>query len=242
MILKTLRAELIKYRRNPIWIIFFILPIFPACLGTFNYLANIEILDKAWFSLWSQHTIFSSSFFIPAQLGVFCAWQWRLEHTDHNWNSLMTAPVQVHSIYFAKLIPDIAISLVSQFCIIALFIICGKLAGISEPIPKDIISWFLFGSLGSLCLCSAQLFLSLMIRSFAIPVALALLGGIAGLIMTSQGLGMFFPYSLLCLGMRANNPLRELPTLPFLVNCILFIFLFSMLSIWYLKRRDVTTV
>lgn len=239
--LKTLRAELIKYRRNPIWLIFLILPVFPALLGTFNYLGNIAVLDQEWFSLWSQHTIFASTFFLPAQLGVFCSWQWRLEHTDHNWNAVMSAPVSVSSIYFSKFFCDIAASLLSQFSILVLFIISGKLAGISSPLPPDIFSWFVFGSLGSLCVCAVQLFFSLIIRSFAIPVAIALLGGIAGLLMTSQGVGLLCPYSLLCLGMRANNPLRELPTIPFLLSCLGFITLFSFLSVRYLKKHDVTT-
>ena len=84
MLLRCLKAELQKCRRSPVWLAFVLLPIFPAILGTGNYLGNIEVLDDAWYSLWSQHTLFSSMFFLPALLGVFCAWQWRLEHTDHN--------------------------------------------------------------------------------------------------------------------------------------------------------------
>ena len=95
MLLRALRSEGMKCRRSPVWAVFLVLPLFPAIMGTLNYLGNLEILDNGWYSLWSQHTIFSASFFMPAQFGVFCAWQWRLEHTDHNWNSLMTAPVPV---------------------------------------------------------------------------------------------------------------------------------------------------
>ena len=93
MLLRCLKAELQKCRRSPVWLAFVLLPVFPAILGTVNYLGNIEILDNAWYSLWSQHTLFSSMFFLPALLGVFCAWQWRLEHADHNWNRFLTAPV-----------------------------------------------------------------------------------------------------------------------------------------------------
>ena len=92
MVLRCLRAELMKCRRAPVWLAFLVLPLFPAVLGTFNYLGNLEVLDAGWYSLWTQHTLFASMFFLPAQFGVFCAWQWRLEHTDHNWNQAMTAP------------------------------------------------------------------------------------------------------------------------------------------------------
>ena len=84
MLFRCLKAELVKFRRSPVWLAFVVLPIFPAVLGTMNYLGNLGLLQSEWYSLWSQHTLFSSMFFLPALLGVFCAWQWRLEHTDHN--------------------------------------------------------------------------------------------------------------------------------------------------------------
>ena len=114
MLLRCLRAELVKFRRSPVWLAFVVLPLFPAFLGTFNYLGNLSVLSDAWYSLWSQHTLFSSMFFLPALLGVFCAWQWRLEHADHNWNSFLTAPVPVGDLCLAKLIWAAVISLLSQ--------------------------------------------------------------------------------------------------------------------------------
>ncbi len=107
MVLRCLRAELMKCRRAPVWLAFLVLPLFPAVLGTFNYLGNLEVLDAGWYSLWTQHTLFASMFFLPAQFGVFCAWQWRLEHADHNWNAALTAPVPVRALYLGKLLLDL---------------------------------------------------------------------------------------------------------------------------------------
>ena len=193
MLLCCLKAELMKCRRSPVWLAFLVLPLFPAILGTFNYLGNQEVLDSSWYSLWTQHTLFASMFFLPAQFGVFCGWQWRLEHTDHNWNSLMTAPG----------------------------------------------NWLLFGALGGVSVCAVQLFFSLAIRAFAPPVAIGLVGGILGLLVTSQGWGYGFPYSLLCIGMRANNPTMEMDLLPFLLSVLAYTVVFTGLSIRYLRRRDV---
>ena len=67
-------------------------------------------------------------------------------------------------------------------------------------------------------MCAVQLYFSLRIRAFAPPVAFGLVGGIAGLIVTAQGFGYAFPYSLLCIGMRANNPQMELDLLPFVLS------------------------
>ena len=239
MLLRCLKAESVKFRRSPVWLVFVVLPIFPAILGTMNYLGNMGLLRSEWYSLWSQHTLFSSMFFLPALLGVFCAWQWRLEHTGHNWNSFLTAPVPVSDLCLAKLIWAAVISLLSQVWIGALFVLSGKIVGLTGPIPPELTGWLLCGVLGGVSVCAVQLYFSLRIRAFAPPVAFGLVGGIAGLIVTAQGIGYAFPYSLLCIGMRANNPTMELDLLPFLLSVLVYTAVFTGLSIRYLRRRDV---
>ena len=137
MVLRCLRAELMKCRRAPVWLAFLVLPLFPAVLGTFNYLGNLEVLDAGWYSLWTQHTLFASMFFLPAQFGVFCAWQWRLEHADHNWNAALTAPAgPVRALYLGQAgmldggggCPPWAMALIGL-----LFLLSGRLAGILPP-------------------------------------------------------------------------------------------------------------
>ena len=241
MLLRAIKAEVLKCRRAPVWLAFLVLPVFPAVLGTFNYLGNLEVLEDQWYSLWSQHTLFSSMFFLPALFGVFCAWQWRLEHTDHNWNAVLTAPVPAGTLYLAKLAVDAAVSLLAMAFIGVLFVLSGKLAGITAPLPPELPRWLLLGALGGVVVCAVQLFFSLAIRAFAPPVAMALVGGILGLMVTSQGWGTAFPYSLLALGMAANNPRMELPLPSFLTGCAGYLVLAAVLSIRWLSRRDAST-
>ena len=241
MLLRAIKAEVLKCRRAPVWLAFLVLPVFPAVLGTFNYLGNLGVLEDQWYSLWSQHTLFSSMFFLPALFGVFCAWQWRLEHTDHNWNAALTAPVPVGTLYLAKLAVDAAVSLLAMAFIGVLFVLSGKLAGITAPLPPELPRWLLLGALGGVVVCAVQLFFSLAIRAFAPPVAMALVGGVFGLMVTSQGWGAAFPYSLLALGMAANNPRMELPLPSFLTGCAGYLVLAAVLSIRWLSRRDAST-
>ena len=241
MLLRAIKAEVLKCRRAPVWLAFLVLPVFPAVLGTFNYLGNLGVLEDQWYSLWSQHTLFSSMFFLPALFGVFCAWQWRLEHTDHNWNAALTAPVPVGTLYLAKLAVDAAVSLLAMAFIGVLFVLSGKLAGITAPLPPELPRWLLLGALGGVVVCAVQLFFSLAIRAFAPPVAMALVGGILGLMVTSHGWGTAFPYSLLALGMAANNPRMELPLPSFLTGCAGYLVLAAVLSIRWLSRRDAST-
>lgn len=239
MLLRALRAEFIKGKHAPVWIAFIVLPLIPACLGTFNYLGNLSLLKSSWYSLWTQHTLFASYFFLPALLAVYCAWQWRLESTDHNFNSFLTAPVSTLSLYLGKLIPAMLVSVLTQVVVGVLFVICGKLAGITAPLPPELLEWLACGALGSVAVCATQLFLSLLIRSFAVPVAFGLLGGIAGLMVTAQGWGLYFPYSLLAVGMRANNPKMEVDLAQLVLSTVVYTLIFAVLTIRLLAKRDV---
>ncbi len=238
MILRVLRAERIKYRRAPVWLAVVILPLFPAVLGTANYLANLEVLQQQWYSLWTQHTLFASYFFLPALLAVFCAWQWRLEYARHNFNSLLAAPVSHWAVYLSKLLPAVGMSFLAQLVTGLLFLAGGAAAGIDAPVPPQLAEWLLCGGLGGMAVCAVQLFLSLLLPSFAIPVAIALVGGIAGLMVTAQGLGLWFPYSLLSLGMRANDPTMELNVAVLFLSSVGYTCLFALLTVLLLKKRD----
>ena len=241
MLFRVLKAELIKGRRAPVWLAFVVLPLIPAVLGTANYRANIGILDDLWLSLWTQHTLFSAYFFLPALLGVYCAWEWRLEHSDRNFNSYLTMPVSRTTLYLAKLLPAVGVSIFTQALVGVYFVASGKLVGMTVAVPwTQLADWLLCGALGSIAICAVQLFLSLWLRSFAVPVALALVGGIIGLLFTSQGWGIYFPYALLSLGMRANNPNLVLELPQFILSAVFYTLLFAALTICLLKKRDVS--
>ena len=92
MIFKMLKAERMKLKRSPVWIAFIIMPIIPALLGTINYLGNIEILQSEWYSLWTQHTLFTCYFFLPIMIGVYCSYIMHQEEANRNWNNVLTLP------------------------------------------------------------------------------------------------------------------------------------------------------
>lgn len=232
--------EYIKLKGSPIWIAFIILPLVSALIGTFNYQGNIAILDDLWYSLWSQHTLFLCYFFMPALLGVYCSYLWRLEHTGTNWNQLMVH-ISPWKLIRDKLFCAIFMLGLSLLWITVLFLLCGKMTGFTDSAPHELIEWLLCGFLGGICVCCIQLFFSLVIRSFAIPIAMALLGSIAGLMFTSKDLWYLLPYSLFSVGMRANNPFFKLDYGLFVVACVFFCGVFYLLSVLYLKYTDVKT-
>lgn len=237
-LIKTIKSERLKLKRSPVWLAFFILPLISAFFGTNNYIINVEILKSEWYSLWTQHSLFQCYLFMPALIGTYCSYLWRLEHTRNNWNSFLTTPIPRFALYLGKLSQAGVMTCAGNLWVLLLYCLCGKLCGLPGIPPAESVSWLLCGILGGIVICSVQLAFSMMIRSFAIPIGIALIGSIGGLMLTSKGYGLYYPYSLYCIGMRANNPNLELDTRIFITSCAVYILLLSTISVICLLRHE----
>ena len=241
LFIRTIKAEKIKLKRSLVWIAFILLPIIPAIMGTFNYLQNIDILTDGWYSLWTQHTLFSCYFFLPVIIGVYCSYLYRLEHVNHNWYRIMTLPIPPIYSYLSKLIVATCMVLLTQIWIGVLFVVSGKLCGLTGSVPIELIEWLLYGVSGGSVICAIQLSISLVIRSFAVPVGMALIGGIGSIAAIAAGYGVMYPYSLLGLGMRANAPGGPIQCsiAVYFQNSILYILICVLFAYVWMKKRDV---
>lgn len=241
MLISCIKAEQLKLKRSFIWIAFFLLPVIPAFMGVNNYLNNIEVLTSDWYSLWTQETLFYSNFFFGPMIAIYCAYLWRVENFQHNRNALMTAPVPVFCVFLGKLISAFCVTVLTQIWVGLLFIITGKLAGL-EGLPDAVIFMWLFrGLLGGLAVTALQCVLSMVIRSFALPVGLAAIASIVGLLASNTSLGCFYPYSLMIFGMNANrsDDMLGSSVVLFIISSLIYTFLFSVLGIQILKKTDV---
>lgn len=241
MLLSCMRAELMKLKRSFIWVVFLLLPIISTVMGCANYLQNVEILDSLWYSLWTQTTLFYSNFFYGPLIAVYCAYLWRVENFNHNRNALMTAPIQVPVLYLSQFLAIGCVTLLTQLWVGALYFISGRAVGMTGFPPPETFIWLLRGCVGGLAIAALQLLLSSVIRSFALPIAIALLGSIGGLLFSAKDLGLFFSFFLMLLGMNSNREEDILSSspLPFLLSCTIFLTLFVLLGIGYLKKADV---
>lgn len=241
MLIQSFKAELIKLRRAPIWIAFFAITALSAVMGTFNYVQNPGALKQGWYSLWTQHTLFGSFFFLPALIGVLCAYEWRLEHLGTNQNQFHAMPVPRWMLFGGKLATAVGLNLLAQ-CAIGVFYIAGGLyAGLSLPVPVELPRWLLMGACAGVSVSAVQLLLSMVMRSFAAPVGLSLMGGVAGLALANMGLGLWFPYSLMAMGMNANGA-GELTTgmyAAYFASCAVFTLAPWALAAGRMRRRDV---
>ena len=242
MLKRCILAENCKLHASPIWAMFFLLPTISAGYGTFNYLQNLELLTDGWYSLWTKHTPFYSTLFFPAMVGAYAAYLWRLEHLGHNWNLIMAMPVRPLDLFAAKFVVVAKLALLTHGYVFALFVVCGKLFAHLPGFPPAVLPLYLLrGALGALAVIAAQLVLAMVIRSFAVPIFLALLGGISGMLAGSKGLSLFWPYCLMQMGMNANKQEDVLSGayLPFFVSCLLWLAALFLLAWLLLRKRDV---
>ena len=233
MLKRCILAENRKLHASPIWAMFFLLPILSATYGTFNYLQNLEILTDGWYSLWTQHTLFYSMLFFPAMVATYAAYLWRLEHLGHNWNLIMASPVRPMDLFAAKFVVVTKLALLTHGFVFALFVFCGKVFAHLPGLPPVTLPLFLLrGLLGAL---------AMVIRSFAVPIFLGLLGGILGIFAGSKGFSLLWPYALMQAGMNANRSEDALTGSygMFFLSCVLWLAAMFLLAWGLLRKRDV---
>ena len=242
MLKRCLLAENRKLHMSPIWILFFVLPLLSAGFGTINYLQNLEILTERWYSLWTQHTLFYSMIFFPAMVSAYAAYLWRLEHMGHNWNLIMAAPVRPFDLFLAKFLIVVKLMCFTQCFVFVLYLVCGRLFAGFNDWPSISVFFFLTrGVLGGTAVAALQLLLAMLIRSFAVPIFLGLIGGIAGMLVGSKGFALLWPYCLMQQGMNANRSTDVLAgnVLPFTLACLGWTLAVFAAARVLLEKRDV---
>lgn len=236
-------AEKKKLKSSYVWILFVCLPLLPAAFGTMNYLNNLGVLKDGWYSLWTQHTLFYADFFFAPLISIYASFLFRLEHFDHNWNQFYTTPVPLSYLYLAKFFVLVRLSFFTQIWVFVLFYGLGIFIGLPLFVPIQLFFWLMQGFLGGFTTIAIQLFLSMKIKSFSIPVFISLAGSILSLYAINSGKGFFIPYAYMMLGMNANttSSLIGSNTALFLFGTIAFTFIFIFLAIFHLRTKDITT-
>lgn len=244
MLNRCMIAKNRKLRGAPIWWVFLVVPLISSLYGTYNFLQNQGVLSFTWSNLWTQHTLFYTLFFFAPMVGVYAAYLWRLEHLGHNWNLIMAAPVRPLCLFIAKFAAVVKMTLLTQLWVFALYLVLGKLwAGLPGWPPAQIFLWLLRGVAGSFAIIGVELLLSMLIRSFAVPVLVGLAGGVSGMLFASRGLGLWWPYALMQMGMNSNKAEDTLAgsLLPFAASCLGWTLLCLAAAWLLLTKRDVKT-
>ena len=172
-----LAAEAIKLRRSSAWVIAVLLPLLAVITGTVNFIMNRSSLHQGWVSLTSQITLFYSMMFCSLGVALLASTVWRVEHRGTSWNAMRTTPHSPTAVALAKTLVILVPVLAMQVVLLALTWLAGAIiAGLGPAIPIAFVASSLLATLGALPLVALQSLLSMLMRSFAAPVALAFVG------------------------------------------------------------------
>ena len=181
-------AEAIKLKRSSAWVVTVLLPLLAVITGTFNFYGNRETFPQTWVSLTSQMTFFYSMMFCPLGVALLASTVWRVEHRGTSWNAMRTTPHSPTAVALAKTLILFTPVLAMQVILVVLAWISGTLVmGLGPAMPAAFIVSGLLAVVAAAPLVAVQSLLSMLMRSFAAPVAVAFLGCVVSFgLMASQ--------------------------------------------------------
>ncbi|WP_448232337.1 ABC transporter permease [Microbacterium lacticum] len=176
------RAELVKLKRSSTWLIAAILPLLAVTTGTINLANNRDVLNSGWASFTSQVVLFYGMLFFSLGIGLLASTVWRMEHRGTNWYLVLTTTTRPASLVLAK---AGVIAVVAAF--MQLVLIVGTLASgvlvlrLDGALPWQFVLVGALAVVAALPLIAVQSLLSMLLKSFAAPVAICLLGCVLGI-------------------------------------------------------------
>ena len=194
-----LAAEAIKLRRSSAWVVAVLLPLLAVITGTVNFIMNRESFE-GWISLSSQITLFYSMMFCSLGIALLASTVWRVEHRGTSWNAMRTTSHSPAAVALAKTLVILVPVLAMQGVLLTLAWLAGiTVAGLGPAIPTAFVASGLLAILGALPLVAMQSLLSMLMRSFAAPVAVAFLGCVVsfGLLASQNPLIYLVPQGIL---------------------------------------------
>jgi lantibiotic transport system permease protein len=177
------RAELMKLRRSSLWLVALVLPLLSVTTGASNYAFNGEALTAGWSSYWSQVTLFYGLLFFALAVSLLASSSWRMEHQGTNENLLLTTALKPVRLAAAK-VAAISLPVATMQVVLATvaWLIGAAVLRLPGDLPPTLLISPIIVVLAALPLVALQSLLSMLLRSFAAPVAICLVGSAAGIL------------------------------------------------------------
>lgn len=183
-----LAAEVLKLRRSQVWAVVVVLPLVMAAVGVVNTAASGNGLEDGWNTLWLRTAVFFGLFPLALGVAVLASLVWRPEHRGGNWNALMASSTPSVRIVTAKAGAVSLLGIAMLAVQLVAVVILGKAVfGLPGILPARYVAVGFLTALAVIPLAALQSTLSMLMRSFAAPIAVALVGaGVAVVAMTAE--------------------------------------------------------
>lgn len=175
--MNVILTELIKLKRSLSWAVTLALPVVLVFTGSIMTLIDGRGLDDGWHTLWMRSIVFYGLFPLPTGIAILASLIWRAEHRGSNWNALMSSPASSLRIVLGKAVTIAILASLMQIVAVTATIVLGKLAfGLPGFLPSQYMAVSIVIMIASVPVATLQSWLSMQMRSFAVPVAVAFLG------------------------------------------------------------------
>lgn len=244
---ELIKTELMKMKRSNVWLSMILIPMTSVLLGGGNYYLNREALQSQWYSLWTQASLFYGFFFYAVTIAITASYSWRMEHQDNNWNRILALPYRHSQIIVSKIISISMVSLCIQLTFVVFYYVAGKfIFQFQTGFPIEVFIWTSVSWISSIAICAMQSFVSMKLKSFSIPVGIALFFCFVGFAFYvykgfGENLVYFSPNSLLITSMSSNKTeiLGWIDYIKVLLSSIGFTVFFTFLSTSSMKKMRV---
>lgn len=193
-------AEFIKLKRSLSWAVVLGLPLIMVAAGSINTVASGEPPADGWHTVWIRSVVFPSLFPFAIGVAILASLVWRPEHRGGNWNALMAGPTSSLRIVLAKSAAVAVLPAAMQVVLVGSVLLAGKLLfGLPGWLPLRYLGASALVLAAVVPLAVLQSALSMLLRSFAAPIAVAFVGAGVGVVALLAGLDaavFVSPYAL----------------------------------------------
>lgn len=248
--MRSVRAEFVKLRRSLSWVVVVLLPLMSVVLGTATTVSDGRALDDGWHTLWLRVVVFQGLFPLAVGIGVLASLVWRVEHQGGNANALLSAPVSGLEIIVGKVTVLAVLIVALQAVQLAAVTAAGALVfDLPGLLPARYLLVSVLTTLAALPVVAVQSALSMLLRSFAAPVAVALAGATASvplLLAKADTAIAVVPYALLARATQLGTgvfadpgPITGPAVATVVVAAVALTAVIVTVSVLVLERRDV---
>jgi len=245
---EALGGEHLKTRRaGVLYLVVVLLTGLNLANGVANYFQNTAIFNEqgvTWMAVWGQSGLLYTLLFLPLVISIKVASMTRMEHENSNWQRMASYGAAIRVTYRDKILSLAAFTGICQLLYFVGFLAVGLVSGfeLSAHVFAEFALLVVGGWIGAMTIGCLQLFIGLIVKSFASTVAIGFVGTIAGFALTlaAPALQAFYPYTQIGVGMHVRTltgPALE-DFIPFLVANAVLTALFLLAGRIYLKRRE----
>lgn len=170
--------DLLKFKRSHMWAVVVLVPLIAVGIGAGNYSANSETLSAGWDSYFSQIMLFYGLLFCTAGIAVLSAYAWRVEHRGHNWLTMLTSTRSTGSLMAAKIAAISVVAATMHAVLVVLALAVGLVLGVPGEIPVYLLAATALSLAPMVAVAAWQSLLSMVIRSFAAPIGIAVVASL----------------------------------------------------------------